>query len=266
MKFFFHLLLINATIFPAAHGMDDSILIAKNHNLQFYVGKLAYANTLNLPNGLPGNLYSFRYTWHKASSESGRSLHFSSHFSSAALRYNISANNEINLYRFSDMAIEVGWHWRVPKILPKTVITLGFGPSLVAELIYPTREALDISDILNPFGLWGLNCSGHIQAVHSIKQFTFEWGFGFSAFGLGHVPMPPYINLNVWQNPYSYYFRPNAAYHMLNYRMLSGQWTVSTPHNNHLYSISYIFKYFNHSLSLIHQRYAQHSLGLGITF
>ena len=201
-KFFFPLLLVYTTLTFIANGQVDTARALKSHTVKFYTGKLAYANTINLPNGLLGDMYSMWYIRNWTATESNWTKTVTTYLSTSALRYSTSPNREVDVYRFTNTEIGVGWLWRVPQFFPNTKVYLGIAPTLVAEFTYPTREAQTISDMLNPFGLWSINCNGHIQAYHSIKKFKIGGGLGLSTFGVGHIPKPPYINLSLSQSLY----------------------------------------------------------------
>jgi hypothetical protein len=265
MKFLIPLLLIQLTALTT-QGKGDSTQTLNMHQLQVHMGRLAYANTLNLPNGLPGNLFTMWYSWHRTNTSSNWKSEVSASLSTSALHFSISPSQKVPIYRFSDLAIELGWHWKAPSFLPNTEINLGIGPALVAEFTYPTERSNEITNFSSPFGLWGINGNGHIQVLYSAKKIIFGGKLGFAIVGMGHIPKPPHINLNLSQNPYTYYLIPNTTYHLLNYNMLNSEIGIALPHNNIYYNISYFFKYFSHSLAPFYQTYAQHSVGLGITF
>lgn len=265
MKHLIALLLIQLTALTT-QGKGDSTQISNMHQVQVHMGSLAYSNTLNLPNGLSGNLFTMRYSWHRTTALSNWKSEVSASLSTSALQFSISPSQKIPIYRFSDLAIELGWHWKAPSFLPNTVINLGIGPALVAEFTYPTVESYEYTAFLFPSGLWGINGCGHIQILYSAERFVLGGKFGLAIVGVGHVPKPPYINFNLSKNLYTYYLRPNAIYHLLNYNLLNGEFSIALPHNNVYFNISYFFKYFCHSLAPFYQTYAQHSVGLGITF
>ncbi|MFP4557692.1 MAG: hypothetical protein ACLFNU_12555 [Bacteroidales bacterium] len=265
MKLFVPLLLIQL-IALTTQGKGDSTQTSNMHQVQVHMGRLAYANTLNLPNGLPGNIFTMQYSWHETTALSSWKSELSASLSTSALHFSISPSQDAPIYRFNDLAIELGWHWKAPSILPNTEINLGIGPSLVAELTYPPVESYENTTFLFPWGLWGINGSGHIQILYSAEKFVLGGKFGLAIVGVGHIPKPPYINFNLSQNLYTYYLRPNAIYHLLNYNLLNGEFSFALPHKNVYYNISYFFKYFCHSLAPFYQTYAQHSVGLGITF
>jgi len=265
MKLLLFLLLISP-IALSAQSKSDITQATNRHLAQITVGRLAYANSFNLPNGLAGNILSIRYGRNRVPPLSSWKSHIATSLSSSALRTNIAPNLEATIYRYNNLDIEFGWHWKTPNFLPNMEVNLGIGPSFIAELIYPTQKADDIANNFTPDGMWGLNGKGYIQILYSVKKYVISESFGFPIVGIGHNPKPPFINLKLSQNPYPYFLRPNTAYHLLNYRMLSSEFRVAFPYQNIHINISYIFKYFHHSLAPFYQTYAQHKFGLGISF
>jgi hypothetical protein len=266
MKIFFVLLIVNVSTTLATIGQGDTTRTLKSNSVELYAGKLAYNNTINLPNGLPGYIFAVKYKRIWTATESKWTKDLTACLSSSGLRYHTETTPDHIFYRFNFASFGVGWHYRLGQILPNTELFLGVAPTLAAEFTYPTTEALVFSDNFSPFGLWGLNGNGRFRALHTIKRATIGWGIEYTLLGVGYVPKPPYFNLYLSYPLYTYYILPNAFYHLLNYQMLNTEFSISLPYNKQCYSVTYKFLYFFHSLAPLHQRYTQQSLGLGVTF
>jgi hypothetical protein len=205
-----------------------------HHSIAVGMGYMAYKNSYSLPNGLPGKSMCLLYQLQKSPADKKHNFLFDSNLVYAELTDYKNLDINKPLFNYLRGNIGGGFTWPLFSTDKKLQLLGGGNLTIDGEYLFHTET--------------GINSTN------------------FALITAGRFPVFEYVNTSV-RNTFDWeLFSPNTITHLGKYRLLENRLQINTFIYNHNISFLYLISLNHYDINNNVQKYAQHTIGIGLNF
>jgi hypothetical protein len=237
-----------------------------HHSIAVGMGYMAYKNSYSLPNGLPGKSMCLLYQLQKSPADKKHNFLFHSNLVYAELTDYKNLDINKPLFNYLRGNIGGGFTWPLFSTDKKLQLFGGGNLTIDGEYLFHTETGKQIVHAPQTFGKLALLINSNLIAQLKLKNITIINSTNFALITAGRFPVFEYVNTSV-RNTFDWeLFSPNTITHLGKYRLLENRLQINTFIYNHNISFLYLISLNHYDINNNVQKYAQHTIGIGLNF